>query len=127
MSKLIYSFLASLDGYIADDAGTFDWAVPDEEVLEFINAAERGVGTYLYGRTMYEMMIGWESDPAVAAQSPKARSSLKSGRQRTRSSSRAVSSRCPRSARDSNAASTLASFDRSRPRRPATSTSPVPT
>ena len=71
MSKLIYSFLASLDGYIADDAGTFDWAVPDEEVLEFINAAERGVSTYLYGRTMYEMMIGWESDPAVAAQSPK--------------------------------------------------------
>lgn len=69
--KLIYSFLASLDGYIADDAGRFEWAVPDEEVLDFINDLERDVGTYLYGRTMYEMMTGWESDPAVAGQSPK--------------------------------------------------------
>lgn len=71
MAKLIYSFLASLDGYIADEAGNFDWAVPDEEVLDFVNAAEREVGTYLYGRTMYEMMVGWENDPAVAGQSPK--------------------------------------------------------
>ncbi len=71
MATLIYSFLASLDGYIADDAGNFDWAVPDEEVLDFINAAERDVGTYLYGRTMYEMMVGWENDPGVAKQSPK--------------------------------------------------------
>jgi len=71
LPKLIYSFLASLDGYVADGAGRFDWAVPDEEVLDFINAAERDVGTYLYGRTMYEMMTGWENDPAVAAQSPK--------------------------------------------------------
>lgn len=71
MSKLIYSFLASLDGYIADDAGKFDWAVPDEEVLDVINDIERGVSTYLYGRTMYEMMIGWETDPAFAAQSPR--------------------------------------------------------
>jgi dihydrofolate reductase len=70
VGKLIYSFLASLDGYIADRAGAFDWAVPDEEVLDFINVAEREVGTYLYGRTMYEMMTGWENDPAVAAQSP---------------------------------------------------------
>ena len=71
VGKLIYSFLASLDGYIADDAGRFEWAVPDEEVLDFINAAEREVGTYLYGRTIYELMIGWETDPAVAAQSPR--------------------------------------------------------
>jgi dihydrofolate reductase len=68
---VIYSFLASLDGYIADDAGRFEWAAPDEEVLDFINDLERDVGTYLYGRTMYEMMTGWESDPAVAGQSPK--------------------------------------------------------
>jgi len=73
VSRLIYAFLASLDGYIADEAGTFDWAAPDEDVLDFINAAEREVGTYLYGRTMYEMMTGWETDPAVAAQSPKER------------------------------------------------------
>lgn len=71
MAKLIYSFLASLDGYIADDAGRFEWAAPDEEVLDFINDLERDVGTYLYGRTMYEMMTGWESDPAVAGRSPK--------------------------------------------------------
>lgn len=71
MAKLIYSFLASLDGYVADEAGAFDWAVPDEEVLDFINVVERDVGTYLYGRAMYEMMTGWETDPAVATQSPK--------------------------------------------------------
>lgn len=70
MSKLVYTFLASLDGYIADEAGRFDWAYPGEEVLDFINASEADVGTYLYGRTMYEMMIGWENDPALAAQSP---------------------------------------------------------
>jgi dihydrofolate reductase len=71
MSKLIYSFLASLDGYVADDTGGFGWAVPDEEVLDFINALERDVGTYLYGRTMYELMTGWENDPAAAGQSPR--------------------------------------------------------
>lgn len=71
MPKLIYSYLASLDGYVADPAGRFDWGVPDEEVLDFINATERDIGTYLYGRTMYEMMTGWENDPAVAEQSPK--------------------------------------------------------
>lgn len=71
MPKLIYSYLASLDGYITDDVGKFDWAEPDEEVLEFINETERSVGTYLYGRKIYQMMIGWETDPSVAAQSPK--------------------------------------------------------
>jgi dihydrofolate reductase len=70
---LIYSMLASLDGYIADKVGNFDWAVPDEEVHSFINDFERSVGTYLYGRRMYETMVGWETDPAIAAQSPIAR------------------------------------------------------
>jgi dihydrofolate reductase len=69
MSKLIYTFLASLDGYIADESGDFGWAYPGEEVLDFINISERDVGTYLYGRTMYEMMIGWETDPEYAAAS----------------------------------------------------------
>ena len=73
MAKLIYSALTSLDGYIADEDGNFDWAVPDEEVLEFVNDLERPVGTYLYGRRMYEMMIGWETDPAAAEQSPRSR------------------------------------------------------
>lgn len=66
MAKLIYAYLASLDGCVADASGDFGWAYPGEEVLEFINAAEREVGTYLYGRTMYELMAGWETDPDYA-------------------------------------------------------------
>jgi dihydrofolate reductase len=61
MAKLIYSALASLDGYVADDAGNFDWAAPDEEVHRFVNDLERPVGTYLYGRRMYEVMVFWET------------------------------------------------------------------
>jgi dihydrofolate reductase len=70
VAKLIYSAIMSLDGYIADEDGSFDWAVPDEEVHAFINDLERPVGTYLYGRRMYEMMAGWETDPSIAEQSP---------------------------------------------------------
>jgi dihydrofolate reductase len=70
MAKLIYSAIASLDGYIEDEEGIFDWAAPDEEVHAFINDLERPVGTYLYGRRMYETMAGWETDPTLAEQSP---------------------------------------------------------
>ena len=70
MARLFYSMLASLDGYVEDEDGRFDWAVPDEEVHSFINDLERPVGTYLYGRRMYEVMVGWETDPALARQSP---------------------------------------------------------
>jgi dihydrofolate reductase len=70
VAKLIYSALTSLDGYVADADGNFDWAVPDEEVHTFINDLERPVGTYLYGRRMYETMVGWETDPTLADQSP---------------------------------------------------------
>jgi dihydrofolate reductase len=69
VAKLIYSAIASLDGYIADEDGGFDWAVPDEEVHTFINDLERSVGTYLYGRRMYEVMSGWETI-ALADQPP---------------------------------------------------------
>jgi dihydrofolate reductase len=69
MAKLIYSSIASLDGYVADEDGNFDWAVPDEEVHAYINDLERSLGTYLYGRRMYETMAGWETDPALAEQS----------------------------------------------------------
>jgi dihydrofolate reductase len=58
---LIYSAIASLDGYIEDESGKFDWAAPDDEVHTFVNDLERGVGTYLYGRQMYETMVAWES------------------------------------------------------------------
>jgi dihydrofolate reductase len=69
MAKLIYSSIASLDGYVADENGNFDWAEPDEEVHRFINELERPVGTYLYGRRMYETMAGWETDGTLAARS----------------------------------------------------------
>ena len=61
MGKLIYSAIASLDGYIEDENGKFDWAAPDDEVHAFINELERPVGTYLYGRRMYETMVAWET------------------------------------------------------------------
>jgi dihydrofolate reductase len=69
MPKLIYSSIASLDGYIADEDGNFDWAAPGDEVHAFINDLERPVGTYLYGRRMYETMAGWETDATLAARS----------------------------------------------------------
>ena len=70
MSKLVYAAIASLDGYVADEQGTFDWAAPDEELHAFINDLERPLGTYLYGRRMYETMVFWETvelddEPAV--------------------------------------------------------------
>ena len=61
MARLIYSALASLDGYVEDQDGNFGWAAPDEEVLAFINDQERPIGTYLYGRRMYETMAYWET------------------------------------------------------------------
>lgn len=61
MAKLIYSAIASLDGYIADADGNFDWAEPDEDVHRFVNDLERPIGTYLYGRRLYEVMVAWET------------------------------------------------------------------
>jgi dihydrofolate reductase len=66
MAKLIYSAIASLDGYVADSDGKFDWAVPDEEVHAFLNELEQPVGTYLYGRRMYDVMVAWENPELVA-------------------------------------------------------------
>jgi dihydrofolate reductase len=69
MAKLIYSAIASLDGYVADEDGNFDWAEPDEEVHSFVNDLERPFGTYLYGRRLYEVMVAWETMP-LAGQPP---------------------------------------------------------
>lgn len=69
MAKLIYSTIASLDGYIEDLDGRFDWAVPGAEAHAYMNDQMRSVGTHLYGRRMYETMAGWETDPSLAAQS----------------------------------------------------------
>jgi dihydrofolate reductase len=71
MAKLIYAAIASLDGYVEDKEGRFDWAMPDEGVHAFVNDLERPIGTYLYGRRMYETMVFWETastetdEPAV--------------------------------------------------------------
>lgn len=70
MARLIYSALASLDGYVEDTDGGFAWAAPDEQVHAFVNDLERPVGTYLYGRGMYETMTFWQDvdttdEPAV--------------------------------------------------------------
>jgi dihydrofolate reductase len=70
LTKLIYSAIASLDGYVADAEGNFDWAAPDDELHAFVNDIERPVGTYLYGRRMYETMVFWETAHTLADQPP---------------------------------------------------------
>ena len=61
MAKLIYAAIASLDGYVEDGEGKFDWSTPDDEVHAFVNNLERPIGTYLYGRRLYETMVFWET------------------------------------------------------------------
>jgi dihydrofolate reductase len=70
MAKLIYSAIASLDGYIADEQGNFEWAAPDEEVHAFVNDLERPIGTYLLGRRMYDVMAFWEQTDAFEDEHP---------------------------------------------------------
>ena len=70
MAKLIYSAITSLDLYVADENGNFDWAAPDEEVHTFVNDLERPIGTYLYGRRMFEVMTAWETMETGPVQSP---------------------------------------------------------
>src|ERR1700760_291304 len=62
MGKLTYTAIASLDGYIEDESGGFEWAAPDEQVHAYVNDLERPTGTYLYGRGMYETMRFWETE-----------------------------------------------------------------
>jgi dihydrofolate reductase len=61
MAKLMYTAITSLDGYVADAEGNFDWSAPDDEVHTFVNDLERSVGTYLYGRKLYDVMAAWET------------------------------------------------------------------
>lgn len=70
MAELIYTTIMSLDGYIEDENGNFDWAAPDEEVHAFVNDLERRSGTFLLGRRMYDTMAVWETDTSLAEQSP---------------------------------------------------------
>jgi dihydrofolate reductase len=69
VAKLIYVTNVSLDGFIEDEHGNFDWTDPDDEQFAFITDLIRPVGTYLYGRRLYEAMALWETDPALAADS----------------------------------------------------------
>jgi hypothetical protein len=84
MAKLIYAAIASLDGYVEDEEGRPDWAMPDEEVHAFVNDLERPIGTYLYGRRMYETMVFWETasteadEPAVLWDMPGSGGQLRS-------------------------------------------------
>jgi len=68
VARLIYTAITSLDGYVADANGSFDWAEPSEEVHAFVNDLERPIGTYLYGRRLYEVMVAWETMPDLAGQ-----------------------------------------------------------
>jgi dihydrofolate reductase len=71
MAHLIYWTNCSLDGYIEDANGSFDWTNPSDEVLKYINDLFRPIGTHLYGRRLYETMLVWETDPSLAGQSPR--------------------------------------------------------
>lgn len=70
MGKLVYSMLTSLDGYVNDADGSFEWATPDEELHAYINSVSRSVGTCLLGRRMYETMVSWEDPASVRGEPP---------------------------------------------------------
>jgi dihydrofolate reductase len=85
MAKLTYAAIASLDGYVEDEEGKCDWAMPDEEVHAFVNDLERPIASYLYGRRMYETMVFWgdrEHPGRRAAGVVRLRRDLKDGRER---------------------------------------------
>jgi dihydrofolate reductase len=73
VAELIYTAISSLDGYVADEQGDFEWSAPDEEVHAFVNDLERPVGTYLLGRRMYEVLVVWETMDTGAGQAPEMR------------------------------------------------------
>ena len=106
MAKLIYVANVSLDGYIEDAHGSFEWTAPTDEVFTFITDLVRPVGAYLYGRRMYETMALWEADPTLAAQSELRADSRTSGKRPTRSSTPRRCTQSRRPTRDSSAAST---------------------
>ena len=73
MARLVYSAICSLDGYVADEAGSFDWSMPDEEVHEAVNELSARVGTYLLGRRMYDVLSAWDDPAMLADESPQIR------------------------------------------------------
>ena len=105
MAKLIYVTNVSLDGFIEDEHGAFDWTEPDDEQFAFITDLVRPVGTYLYGRRLYESMAVWETDPRWPRNRNSGPTSRTSGRPRTRSSTPRPWMRCRPPRAGSNAAS----------------------
>ena len=88
MAPLIFSAITSLDGYVADEDGGFDWAEPDEEVHSFVNDLERPVGSQLLGRRMYEVLMAWETMPTGQDQPAHCGTERRSGGRPTRSCTR---------------------------------------
>ena len=107
---LIYSPIASLDGHVEDEQGKFDWAAPDDEVHAFVNKLERPIGTYLYGRRMYETMVFWETVSGGADQPTVICDFAEIWRAARKSCSRGRSRRWPSSGRTSSAPSTPKRF-----------------
>ena len=70
MARLIYVTNMSLDGYIEDEDGSFEFTAPGDDFFEFVTDIVRPVGTYLYGRRLYEAMAVWETQPDLASRSP---------------------------------------------------------
>ena len=107
MATLIYTAITSLDGYIEDPDGEFDWAAPDAEVHAFVNDVVRTVGTHLYGRRMYETMAVWQTIGGRArVAGRRGPSSPSGGGPSTRSCTHAHSTRSGRPAPDSSHGST---------------------
>jgi hypothetical protein len=106
MAKIIYPAITSLDGHVADEDGNFDWAEPDEEVHTFINDLERPVGTYLYGRRLYEVMLAGRPCPSPTSP-PSSRTSRRYGGRPMRSSTQGCWSPYPAPGRGSSENSTL--------------------
>ena len=105
MAKLIYAAITSLDGYVEDEEGRFDWAMPDEEVHSFVNDLERPIGIYLYGRRMYETMVSGRPRAPRPMSRQCSRTTPESGGQLRRSCTPGRFRRCPARGRGSSASS----------------------
>ena len=114
MVKLIYSPIASLDGYVEDEHVKFDWAAPDDGVHAFVNELERPIGTYLYGRRMYETKAFWETVSGGGNQPAVIGDFAQSGGLLRRLCSRGRSRRWPAPGPTSSAPSTPTRFGASR-------------
>ena len=117
MGKLIYAANTSLDGYLEDETGSFDWSVPDDDVHAFWNEHERHIGTSLYGRRMYETMRVWDSDDWLTTEPAVVREYAQIGATPTRSPTPRRSKQCRPRGRGSSGSSSRRRYGSSRGRR----------